>query len=120
LEKELLDLQQVYAYLAQGRWFRVTSSVGMFSLGSQRYNARTQWAEHTLEITFDPQTCEFICLAEKATQPFRLAAQGLTKEVLIGELDPLLALPVHQLALPFSPQAWRELLLGSQLSGTTL
>jgi hypothetical protein len=119
-EKELLDMQRVYTYLAQGRWFRSTSSVGMFSLGSQRYNARTQWAEHTLEITFDPHTCEFICLPEKGSQPIRLAAQGLTKEMLMGELDPLLSVPAHQLSLPFSPQTWRELLLSCQLSGTTL
>lgn len=119
-EKEMLDLPRVYAYLAQGRWFRLTSSVGMFSLGHQRYNARSKFAKQTLEITLDPLTGEFICLPEKVTEPFRLTVRGLTKETLMGELDPLLSIPAYQLALPFSRQAWRELLLCRQLSGTTL
>ena len=119
-EKEHLDLQPIYAYLAQGRWFRLTSSVGMFSLGAHRYNARTKFAKQTLEITFDPQTCEWVCLPEKTTQTFRLAAQGLTQEALMGELDPLTSIPAYQLALPFSRQAWREMMLCQDLCDTTL
>jgi hypothetical protein len=119
-EKESLDMQRIYDYLSKGRWFRLTSSVGMFSLGSQRYNARMKCTRQTLEITFDPQTCEFICSPEKAGQSFRLAARGLTKEALIGELDPLTTFPMYQLALPFSRQAWRETLLCQDLGDTTL
>ncbi len=118
-EADLLDLRRVYAYLAKGRWFRWTSKVGMFSLGAQRYNARTPFANQTLEITFDPRTIEFICLPDDGSDPFRLAALGLTKEVLMGELDPLLSVPAYQLALPFSREAWRQL-LACQLTGTTL
>jgi len=113
-------MQPIYDYLAKGRWFRLTSSVGMFSLGSQRYNARTKFARQTLEITFDPQTLEFVCLPEKDVPPFRLASKGLTMEALIGELDPLTSISNYQLALPFSRQAWREALLCSDLTGTTL
>ena len=119
-ERECLDMQRVYDYLAQGRWFRLTSSVGMFSLGSQRYNAGCRLARQTLEITFDPQTCELVCLPEKGTQPFRLAAKGLSKETLMGDLDPLTTIPVYQLALPWSRQAWRENILCRGLGDTTL
>ncbi len=119
-EKDMLDLQRVYAYLAQGRWFRLTSPVGMFALGAQRYNARTRFARQTLEITFDPLTLQFVCLPQTSPEPFRLAAKGLTKEALIGELDPLLSFPGYQLALPFSRQAWREMSLCQSLTGTTL
>jgi hypothetical protein len=119
-EKELLDLERIYAYLAQGRWFRRTTKAGMFSLGDQRYNAGTKRANQTLEITFDPQTGELICLPEKSSQPVRIKIKGLTKEVLMGELDPLLSLPAYQLALPFSPQAWSNLLLCRTLTDTTL
>jgi hypothetical protein len=119
-EAELLDLQRIHTYLGQGRWFRQTSSVGMFSLGAQRYNARKPYAHQTLEITFDPQTAELVCLPEKASPPFRLVARGLTKEALLGELDPLTTLPAYQLALPFSRQAWREILLCQDLTDTTL
>jgi hypothetical protein len=92
----------------------------MFALGAQRYNARTKCARQTLEITFDPQTLEFICLPEKTTQTIRLDARGLTKEALMGELDPLTTLPVYQMALPFSLQAWREALTCQTLGDTTL
>ena len=119
-EKELLEMQQVYAYLAQSRWFRTTSKVGMFTLGDQRYNARTKLAGQTLEITFDPHTCDLICLPEKPSQTFRLKIKGLTKETLMGELDPLISLPAYQLALPLSPQTWREVLLCQTLADTTL
>jgi hypothetical protein len=119
-EPDFLTLPRIYTYLAQGRWFRQTSSTGTFSLGAQRYNARTKLARQTLEITFDPQTGEFICLPEKSTTSFRLLAQGLTKEALMGELDPLNTLPIYQLALPFSRQAWREMMICQDLPGTTL
>ncbi len=119
-EKDCLNMQHIYDYLAKGRWFRKTSLVGMFSLGAQRYNARTKFARQTIEITFDPQTLEFVCLPEKDPQPFRLASRGLTKEALIGELDPLTSISNYQLALPFSRQAWREALLCNELTGTTL
>lgn len=119
-ERECLDMQRVYEYLARGRWFRMTSAVGTFSLGSQRYNAGTKRARQTLDITFDPQTCELVCLPEKELQPFRLTVQGLSKEILMGELDPLTAIPAYQLALPWSRQAWRESVLCLHLGVTTL
>ena len=119
-EQEYLEMQPIYDYLAKGRWFRLTSSVGMFSLGSQRYNAGMRFVRQTLELTFDPLRCEFLCLPEKATQPIRFAARGLTKKVLMGELDPLSSIPAYQLALPFSRQAWREVMLCQDPGDTTL
>ena len=119
-ERESLNMQRVYAYLARGRWFRMTSSVGTFSLGAQRYNAGTKRARQTLDITFDPQTGELVCLPQKERSLFRLAVQGLSKEALIGELDPLTTIPAYQLALPWSRQAWRESVLCLDLGDTTL
>jgi hypothetical protein len=43
----------------------------------------------------------------------------LTKEALMGELDPLTTIPAYQLALPFSLQAWREVILCQELGDTT-
>jgi len=48
------------------------------------------------------------------------APKGLTKADLMGELGHLLALPVYQLALPFSHEAWRQLEYTHVLTGTTL
>jgi transposase-like protein len=119
-EKASLDMQRVYAYLAQGRWFRRTSSPGQFSLGAHRYGVGNNLGDQTLEITFDPQSCELNCLSEDGRQEIRLPARGLTESDLMGELGPLVALPAYQLALPFSPSIWREMMLCTALTGTTL
>jgi transposase-like protein len=119
-EEDMLDMQRVYDYLAQGRWFRRANTHGQFSLGTHRYNAGKGLSNQTLDITFDAQTREFKCLSENGCQEICLAAQGLTKADLMGELGPLIALPAYQLALPFSRTAWREMMLCNDLTGTTL
>jgi hypothetical protein len=119
-EEDMLEMQRVYDYLAQGRWFRRTSAQGQFCLGTHRYYVGTDLSNQTLEITFDAQTREFKCLLEDGSQEIRLIAQGLTKADLMGELELLIALPAYQLALPFSRSAWREMMLSNCLTGTTL
>jgi hypothetical protein len=119
-EEAMLDMQRVYDYVAQARWFRRTSSAGQFSLGAQRYGLGKDFANRTLEITFDAPTQELICLSEDGQQEIRLPIQGLTKSNLMGELNPLVSQPVYQLALPFSSSTWREMMLASELTGTTL
>ena len=118
-EEAMLDLDRVYRYLAQGRWFRQVSAQGQFSLGSHRYGIGKDFAAQTLEITFDPLTCELKCLSADGNRNERLPVRGLTKSDLIGELSPLIALPAYQLALPFSPSAWREMMFANALTGTT-
>jgi len=115
-EEAVLDMPRVYEYLAQARWFRRTSSLGQFSLGAHRYGLGKDFANRTLEITFDAQTQELICLSEDGQQEIRLPMQGLTKSTLMGELSPLVSQPVYQLALPFYPSAWREMMLASDLT----
>jgi transposase len=119
-EEEMLNMQHMYDYLSEGRWFRRTSSQGQFSLGAHQYNTGVHLANQTLEITFDAQSREFVCLSEDGDQTIRFSCQGLSKAELMGELDPLLSLPVYQLELPFSRSTWRENILCSDLTGTTL
>jgi len=71
-------------------------------------------------IGFDPDTMSLICQLEGSELTFRLPAQGLTKAELMGELAALQALPIYQLALPFSLEAWRQLEHAHNLTGTTL
>ena len=118
-EKAMLDMQRVYDYLAQARWFRRVSSPGQFTLGAQRYGVGKDFTNQTLEITFDAHTRELLCLSEDGRQKIRRPVQGLTKSTLMGELDPLVAQPAYQLALPFSPSTWREMMLANDLTGTT-
>ena len=119
-EEALLDLQCVYDYLAQGRWFRRTGSLGQISLGAQRYGVGKDFREQMMEITFDPQSRKFVCLPADARQKIRLPIRGLTTSDLMGELHPLYTLPEYQLALPFSRSTWRQMMLCEDLTGTTL
>jgi hypothetical protein len=118
-EDALLDLDRVYQYLAQGRWFRQVSEQGQFSIGAHRYGLGKNFGNQTIEITFVPQTCEFKCRSADRSRKTRLPALGLTKSDLMGELSPLVTLPAYQLALPFSPSTWREMLSANALTGTT-
>jgi hypothetical protein len=118
-EEAMLDLDRVHQYLAQGRWFRQVSSQGQFSLGTHRYGVGKDFANQTLEITFASQTCELSCLFVDGSRRTCLPVRGLTKSDLVGELSPLIALPVYQLALPFSPSTWREMMFANALTGTT-
>jgi hypothetical protein len=61
-----------------------------------------EFGEQMLEITFDPQTREFVCLTEDRRREIRLSSQGLTQSVLMGELDCLTTGSPYQPALPFS------------------
>jgi hypothetical protein len=119
-EEDLLDMQRVYDYLAKGRWFRRVGPVGVFSLGHYRYGVGRTFSNQMFEVAFDSQTLGYICLPPDGREQIRVPTKGLTKSALMGELSPLMACPVYQLALPFSPSAWREMTLANELTGTTL
>ena len=113
-EEAFLSLEKVCRYLAQGRWFRSIRSNGFFGLGSYQYYLGKPFAQRSVAIGFDPDTMTLICQPEGSEQTFRLPAQGLTKAELMGELAALQALPIYQLALPFSLE------YAHHLTGTTL
>jgi hypothetical protein len=115
-EADLLDLGRVAAYLAPGQWFRQANCHGEWSLGHQRYRLGLHAAKREIAITFEAQTWELVCLPEGADEPIRVRAQGLTKADLMGELAPVLTLPMHQLTLPFTREDWRRLTLIHMLS----
>jgi hypothetical protein len=73
-----------------------------------------------MEITLDPAQVGFVCQPEGAAKPVTVAARGLTKADLMGDLAWMLALPAYQLAFPYSPEERRLLALVECLSGTTL
>lgn len=119
-EEELLDMQRVYNYLARGRWFRYSGSLGQLSLGTYRYGVGKEFAGQTFEVRFDSQKAEWVCLPARGTPEIHLPYQGPTKPALMGELGPLMVYPAYQLPLPFSLQEWRTVLLAEHLTGTTL
>jgi len=113
-EADWLDLTRVHTYLAQGRWFRLASNIGAVSLGQQRYCLGKAWARQQVEITFDPATQELLFSAAQQQLAKRLLIKGITKGALMGELGPLVDLPMFQLALPMT---WDDLRV-VRLSGT--
>ena len=74
-----------------------------------QYNLGQHFAKLSGAIGFDPDTRALICQPEGSEETTLLAAQGGTSAELMGELAVLQALPVYQLALPFSLAAWRQL-----------
>jgi hypothetical protein len=83
-EAQLLDLQRVYAYLSKGRWFRLTSKPGTFTLGGQVYYVDYRLAQNQIEITFDAADQHLVCRAADGELIKRLPLKGLSIETLMG------------------------------------
>ena len=107
-------------HLAVGRWFRSVRTNGYFDLGSYRYYLGKRFARRSVATGFDPDTLALICQPKESQDTIEVPIQGITKADLMGELAVLQALPMYQLALPFSLAAWRQLEYAHHLSGTTL
>jgi hypothetical protein len=101
-ETELLSIERVYEYLAEGRWFRRIGDNGHFHIGGQMYYIGNRYARREVELLFDPEEAAFICRPEGIEDPIIMPARGLTKADLMGNLADLLHLPSYQLALPFT------------------
>ena len=80
---------------------------------------RTSLRNQMLELRFDAEQCCFIGQLAGSETIVTFAPQGLTKTDLMGELGHLLSLPVYQLALPFTHEAWRQVEYTRVLAGTT-
>jgi hypothetical protein len=63
-EVELLSLEKVCTYLAQGQWFRGVRSNGFFGLGAYQYYLGKHLAQHRVALRFDPEAMVLICLPE--------------------------------------------------------
>jgi transposase len=100
-EAHLLDLSRIWRYLAQGRWFRLVSKDGTFSLGQQVYCPGRRWAHQQLDITFDATDQHLLCHDGAGDSIARLPVKGITVETLMGDLAPYVTLPLFQLCLPF-------------------
>ncbi len=118
-EAEMLDLDHVFTYLANCRWFRRIRANGRLDLGGYDYYLGTTWRNQMLEVHFDVTQGCFLGQLVGSETILTFAPQGLTKHDLMGELGHLLALPAYQLALPFTFEAWRQLEYTRVLAGTT-
>ncbi len=66
-----------------------------------------------------PSKAAFLDNQQKVETTITFTPQGLTKAEQMGDLGHLLALPVYQLALPFTHEARRQLGYKQVLTGTT-
>jgi hypothetical protein len=118
-EEDLLDVDRVFTYLAQGQWFRTVKANGVFELGGYGYYLGKWWAGRSIEIRFNPVPGTFVCQPEGSERSISLPAQGLSKADLMGDLAAVRALPAYQLAFPCFVDDWRHSELARLLCGTT-
>lgn len=102
-EHELMDLSRIWQYLAKGKWFRLVSKVGTFSIGGFQYYLDYALAGQQVELTFDPDLSAFVCHNEPGDFLAHFPIQGISIDSLMGDL--ITHLPVFQLHLPFD---WRS------------
>jgi len=80
------------------------------------FQTRLEISEHAA----DPATLALVCQPEGSEDTLEVPIQGISKAQLMGELAVLQALPIYQLALPFSLEAWRQLEYAHHLTGMTV
>jgi len=91
--------------------------MGALTRGGYRYYLAKHFAHSSVAISFDPEAMTFICQPEGSEDTLQVPIQGIMKEELMGDLVALQALPIYQLALPFSLAAWRQLEYAHHLTG---
>lgn len=119
-ELDMLSMARVHTYLAQQRWFRLTSEQGQFSLGAQRYGIGRVYAGQTIEITFDPAAECLHCVPERGDALPPIPILGLSPHTLSGGWPPWHQLPNYQHRLPFDAQTWRDITLQQAVTGMDL
>jgi transposase len=106
-ELEMLDLDRVYQYLGSCRFFRRVAQNGSVALGGIYYYIKPKYRGRAIEVTFDGERALFRGQLAGIAEPIEIIPRGLTKEALMGEAGTIAALPVYQLALPFTHEAQR-------------
>jgi hypothetical protein len=106
-EMEMLDLDRVYRYLATCRWFGRVAQNGSVALGGTYYYINPKYGGRAIEVTFDAERALFRGQVAGVAEGIQIIPRGLTREALMGEAGTIAALPVYQLALPFTHEAQR-------------
>ena len=86
LEEQMLDLNKVYDFLGQGKWYRRVSKLRSSTLGGQVYYLAEAKPESQCVITFSSQTRMLNFHDEKEQLIQKIPLKGLNKEVLMGEV----------------------------------
>ncbi len=108
-EPDLLDLSRIWQYLAHGKWFRMISSVGTFSIGGQANYLDDNLQGQQVELSFNPEELTFVCHNQDGEEIACKPIQGISIDTLMGDFP--VHLPACQLYLPFSWSTFRVLQL---------
>src|SRR5579875_204738 len=107
-ERELLDIDRVYRYLGDCRWFRQVKPNGRIKIGGYQYYLGRRLAGAAVTITFDAVSGVLRCHPENKAVAVAVPIQGVSVTELMGELASIIRMPSYQLALPFSASATRQ------------
>jgi transposase InsO family protein len=118
-EADLMDMDRVFAYLRQGRWFRKASKDGTISLGGNVLYIGEKLAHQDLEIQVHPEERTFLFFDARGELVASCSPSKFTKENLMGHISTMFQLPFFQLALPFSGEAQQVIRLFRTMSVTT-
>ncbi len=104
LERELIDLQRVYDFLTDGKWYRKVGCQGrVVSLGGEKYYLKNATSGSTLQITFDRHEKQLVFMDAKGVSEIdRKSIKSIDYENLMGEDFAQACLPGFQFQLPLS------------------
>lgn len=104
-EAQLICLEKVWAFLAKGKWFRKVASSRTICLGGQVYYVPGTVAGQQLQITFCKQEECLMFHNDKELLIAKIPLKGITRQTLMGNLEPLVHFPDFQLELPLCWEA---------------
>lgn len=83
-EHKLLDLNQVYNFLSEGKWYRIVSKAKMVSLGAKIYYLKGAIPKSQVQITFKKKTKQLIFRDVNELEVAQLPIKGITLIDLMG------------------------------------
>lgn len=81
---QLLSLERIYTFLAQGKWHRKVSSTKGIALGGKRYHIKNATPKSMVNITFCKQTEQLVFRDVNELVLVSLPIKGISKGELIG------------------------------------
>lgn len=104
-EARLIDLKKVYAFLAQGKWYRKVASNNNVKLGGHVYYIPKVKPGEQLQVTFCMQDQHLEFQNDNELLIKRIPIKGITHEILMGNLEKYSKFPALQLEIPFNWEA---------------
>ena len=79
----LMDLNRIYDFLAEGKWYRIVSSGRTISLGNQSYYLKHAVPKSQVQITFNKETKHLVFHDTNEKMIAQRPIKGITKENLM-------------------------------------